>query len=77
MYTINYVEDGRFVTNIGAPARTLAECTEQIDKLTKSTDRKQLDTYVGCKWDRNGVTCVLYITDELGLPISNKEQEDA
>lgn len=77
MYTINYIEDGRFITNIGAPSRTLAECTGQIERLTENTDRKQLDKYVGCRWDRNGVTCVLYVANELGIPVSIKDQEDA
>lgn len=78
MYTINYIEDGRFITTIGAPARTLLECTKQIEKLTERTTYiTPLEPYVGCKWDRNGVTCVLYVVDELGFPISTKEQEDA
>lgn len=77
MYTINYVEDGRFITTIGAPARTLSECTKQIDKLTEKTDGAPLESHVGCRWDRNGVTCILFVTDDFGLPISTKEQEDA
>lgn len=77
MYTINYIEDGRFITTIGAPARTLAECTKQIDKLAERSDRHPLESHVGCRWDRNGVTCILYVTNELGLPIPIKEQEDA
>ena len=77
MYTINYVEDGRFITTIGAPARTLTECTKQIDTLAERSDRHPLESHVGCRLDRNGVTCILYVTNELGLPISTKEQEDA
>lgn len=77
MYTINYIEDGRFITTIGSQSRTIAECSAQIDKLTKNTDRAPLDSYVGCRWDRNGVTCILFVTDDFGLPISTKEQEDA
>lgn len=77
MYTINYVEDGRFITAIGGPVRTIAECSAQIDKLATRAGTRPLESHVGCRWDRNGVTCILYVTNELGLPISIKEQEDA
>lgn len=77
MYTINYVEDGRFITTIGGPVRTIAECTTQIDKFVERSDRRPLESHVGCRWDRNGVTCILYVVDEIGCPIPIKEQEDA
>jgi len=77
MYTINYVEDGRVITAIGAPVRTIVECQAQINKLTEKTDRDPLNSIIGCRWDRNGVTCILYVVDDFGLPISTKEQEDA
>ncbi len=77
MYTINYVEDGRFITTIGGPVRTIAECQAQINKLTENTARAQLNSIIGCRWERNGVTCSLYVIDDFGFPISIKEQEDA
>lgn len=77
MYTINYVEDGRFITTIGAPARTIAECQAQINKLTEKTDWAPLNSIIGCRWERNGVTCFLCVNDDFGFPIPIKEQEDA
>ena len=77
MYTIFYVEDGRFITTIGGPVRTIAECSAQIEKLATRAGTRPLESSVGCRWDRNGVTCILYVADDFGLPISTKEQEDA
>ena len=77
MYTINYVEDGRFITTIGGPVRTIAECQAQINKLTENTARAQLNSIIGCRGERNGVTCSLYVIYDFGFPISIKEQEDA
>ena len=77
MYTINYVEDGRFITTIGGPVRTIAECQAQIDRLATRAGTRPLESHVGCRWERNGVTCSLYVIDDFGFPISIKEQEDA
>ena len=66
MYHIVFQENGRFVTEIGGPLRTLAEAVEQISKLSEGTGCSPIDGIVGCKWVRGGVTtCDLFVVNDL------------
>lgn len=70
MYEIRLIENGRFVTAVGGPLRTLSDALSQIDSLCKDADTEALVDYVGCKWTRGGDTiCALVVVNELGIPV--------
>ena len=78
MYSISFYENGKFVTLIGGPLRTIGECLQQISKLTDSVDVIETEGYVGCKWNRNGTACNLLVVNEFGIPVreSPAQNED-
>lgn len=78
MYSISFHENGRFITCIGGPLRTIGECLQQISKLTDSVDVTETEGFVGCKWNRNGTACHLLVVNEMGIPVkeSPAQKED-
>lgn len=76
MYHITLYEGGRFCTHVGGEIGTLPEAIEQLKATAKTIDATELPDIYGYKFDRNGTTCGLIITDRFRMPISTKPQTD-
>lgn len=74
MYEIRYMRDGHYVSNIGAPLRTLDEALSQMKALCKGLDAVELVEIAGCRWTmKNGSTGALIIVNYIGQPIVTAE----
>lgn len=72
MYTIKYYEEGRFITDIGSPTKTLTEAICQIRRIVARTDCEELKSIVGVRWEKAGkIACFLVVSDCFGqfIPI--------
>lgn len=73
MYQIVFMQDGRAVTNIGAPLRTLSEALKQVDSLRHGLGAIDIGNVVGCRWtNASGSICALIVVNEIGEPIKSK-----
>lgn len=73
MYTIVLMRDGRSVTSIGAPIRTLSEALKQVESLRQGLDATDIGQIVGCRWTTaSGSICALIIVNAIGEPIKSK-----
>jgi hypothetical protein len=74
MYTIRYIRDGHYVTDVGGPLRTLDSAIRQMNALSNGIETTELDSIVGCKWTMaTGVTCALIVVNYIGQPIKLAE----
>lgn len=75
MYHITLTENGRFCTHVGGEIKTLPEAIKQLETTARTLAAMELPDIYGYKFDRNGTTCGLMITDRWGAPVGSKEQE--
>ena len=74
MYTIRYIRDGQYVTDIGGPIRTLDSAIRQVKSLSNGLDTTELEGIVGCRWTMTtGVICALIVVNYIGQPIKSAE----
>lgn len=70
MYTIRYMRDGHYVTDVGGPIRTLDLAIKQVKALSNGLDTVELDGIAGCRWTtKSGATCALIVVNYIGQPI--------
>ena len=70
MYTIRYMRDGHYVSDVGAPLRTMDEALKQVDSLRKGLDAVDLGEIVGCRWTMaSGSVGALIVVNYIGQPI--------
>ena len=73
MYTIRYMRDGHYVTDVGGPLRTLDEAIKQVKLLSDGLDTVEMEQVVGCRWTTpTGALCALLVVNYIGQPIISK-----
>ena len=74
MYTIRFIRDGHYVSDVGGPLRTLDSAVRQVKALSDGIETKELDSIVGCRWTMaTGVTCALIVVNYIGQPVKSAE----
>lgn len=76
MYHISLYENGHFCSHIGGELRTLPEALTQLKAVSVGLKSIDAETLSGIKFDREGTTCSLIITDSLGFPIKEVEPQE-
>ena len=76
MYHITLTENGRFCTHVGGEIKTLPEAIKQLETTAKTLAATELPEIYGYKFDRNGTTCCLMVTDRFRMPVRNIPEED-
>lgn len=72
MYTIRYIRDGHYITDVGGPLRTLDSAIRQMKALSNGIETTELESIVGCRWTmKSGVTCALIVVNYIGQPIKS------
>lgn len=73
MYTIRYIRDGHYITDVGGPLRTLDSAIRQMKALSNGIETIELESIVGCRWTMaSGVTCALIVVNYIGQPIKSE-----
>ena len=72
MYTIRFIRDGHYVSDVGGPLRTLDSAVRQVKALSNEMETTELEGIVGCRWTMaSGVTCALIVVNYIGQPIKS------
>lgn len=73
MYTIRFIRDGHYVTDVGGPLRTVDSAIRQMKALSNGIETTELESIVGCRWTmESGVTCALIVVNYIGQLIKSE-----
>ena len=69
MYHLSFFENGKFICFLGGEMQSLPSAIENLDHMKSIIDNPEVISNTAVKYNKNGATCAIIITDRWNQPI--------